>query len=160
MPISLILHPSVKWEVLELRTRPGYALCRCVCGKEKEVRHQYLRKGRSTNCGCLTIRRNNSKNLAYGCWQSMKKRCNNPKDPFYHRYGGRGIKVCDRWQQSFRDFLSDVGPRPSKTYTLDRIDNDGDYEPGNVRWATPKEQTANRPLSGAAYFSKYGPPTA
>jgi hypothetical protein len=73
----------------------------------------------------------------------MRRRCRNPAAKDYHNYGGRGITVCARWQASYVAFLADVGRRPSPQHTLDRINNAGDYEPGNVRWATPKEQHAN-----------------
>lgn len=77
-------------------------------------------------------------------WLSMKSRCKNPKHPRYKDWGGRGIKVCDRWNKSFSAFLQDVGFRPSDEYSIDRIDNDGNYEPGNVKWSTVQEQTHNR----------------
>lgn len=82
----------------------------------------------------------------YRLWLWMKQRCNRPKTSCYPRYGGRGIKVCERWlgRQGFSNFLADMGHRPSKEYSLDRIDNDGNYEPGNVRWATRIEQRHNR----------------
>jgi len=80
----------------------------------------------------------------YHTWKSMKQRCNNPNDSDYQCYGGRGIKVCDRWAKSYDDFESDMGEKPSKDHSIDRIDPDGNYEPGNVRWATSKQQARNR----------------
>lgn len=78
----------------------------------------------------------------YRIWTNMKGRCSNPRHQEFHNYGGR-VHVCDRWKASFKDFYADMGPRPSARHSLDRIDNDGDYEPSNVRWATPKEQARN-----------------
>ena len=85
-----------------------------------------------------------SKSAEYRAWSSMKQRCLNPRCSVYKNYGGRGITVCVRWQRDFLDFLDDLGPRPSPKHTLDRIDNDGNYQPGNVRWATYQEQESNR----------------
>lgn len=85
------------------------------------------------------------KSPEYQSWASMLGRCCNPNRSHYHRYGGRGITVCERWQHSFQAFLEDVGPRPTPKHTLDRFpDNNGNYEPGNVRWATRKQQSRNR----------------
>src|SRR6266850_3206174 len=80
----------------------------------------------------------------YRAWVHMKYRCTNPNAQNYHRYGGRGIQVCEQWMSSFISFLADVGHRPIKNLTLERINNDGNYEPGNVKWATQYEQTQNR----------------
>lgn len=80
----------------------------------------------------------------YRAWDHMIYRCTSVNCREYPRYGGRGIKVCDRWLKSFDDFLSDVGPRPSSSHSLDRVNNDGDYEPSNCRWATKREQANNK----------------
>lgn len=87
-----------------------------------------------------------AKTPEYYAWMNMRGRCNNPKADRYPRYGGRGITVCDRWQTSFENFLADMGPRPPGT-TLDRKNNDGNYEPGNCRWATRTEQESNKSTS-------------
>jgi hypothetical protein len=88
----------------------------------------------------------------YSCWAAMKQRCFNPKSSVWHRYGGRGIKVCERWIV-FENFLSDMGPKPSLDHSIDRIDNDGDYEPRNCKWSTQKEQCDNRANSILVEFN-------
>lgn len=95
----------------------------------------------------------------YYAWIDMRRRCNDPKRPQYPRYGGRGISVCDRWNASFADFLADVGRAPDKTAVLDRIDNDGDYEPGNVKWSTPTDSTNNRRVTRRVYVNGERIPT-
>lgn len=120
-------------------------LCKCDCGNEKEVASRYLTEGRIKSCGC---KRSRSKNMylspTYKSWISAKQRCYNQSSSQYNNYGGRGIAMCERWKNSFTAFLEDMGERPSKKHTLDRINVDGNYEPQNCRWATPIEQSNNR----------------
>lgn len=93
-----------------------------------------------------------SKTVEYAAWLEMKRRCYNPKYHAFNYYGGRGIKVCERWLESFANFLEDMGYRPSPHYSLDRIDNNGDYEPANCRWATKSQQQSNRRAYGKTGF--------
>lgn len=123
--------------------------CLCECGKSKEVYSAYLRYGETKSCGCskaefirnfvTTHGMRNTKE--YSCWTNLKSRCSNLDDP---HYGGRGIKVCDRWKNSFDNFYEDMGNAPTKEHSIDRIDWDGDYEPDNCRWATWAEQQNNK----------------
>ena len=91
--------------------------------------------------------------IEYTSWASMKRRCGDPENQDYHLYGGRGITVCDRWMKSFYDFMADMGPRPSRKHMLDRKNNDGNYEPGNCRWATPLQSGRNTRKNKRITFS-------
>lgn len=126
-------------------------LCICECGNSKDAGSYSLRKNLTTHCGCQTIK-NISKSLTkhgmkrtpeYRSWSHMIDRCENPNNVGWHLYGGRGIKVCDRWRQDFRHFFEDMDKRPSLKHSLDRKNNNGNYEPSNCRWATQKEQNSN-----------------
>lgn len=137
-------------------------LCFCDCGSKAWVQPKRLRSGHTTSCGCRskenilagrelrhkeqTVHGENrvgNRSPEHIVWSGIKERCCNPKSKYYYRYGGRGITVCSTWQTSFATFLRDVGRKPAGCDSLDRIDNNKGYEPGNVRWATRVQQANN-----------------
>lgn len=128
--------------------------CRCDCGVIKPIQGCRLRKTYkpTRSCGCLItaglISRSKThgmrKSSEYTIWTDMKQRCFNPNDPYYKDYGGRGISVCQEWADSFESFYEHIGQRPSKRHTIERLNGSGNYEPGNVKWATWEEQANNR----------------
>jgi len=122
-------------------------LCTCDCGENKVIMSGNLHNGTSRSCGCRNGQpRHGLRNTPeYRAWSAMKTRCYNKKTGDKYRiYGGRGITVCREWLHNFPAFLEHIGNRPSTGHSLDRINNNGNYEPGNVRWATRKEQQQNR----------------
>lgn len=131
--------------------------CICSCGTPCVARSGDLASGRHTSCGCyhreiVTKHGNSGKHgiystrpFEYRCWSKMKQRCSDPKQNGYKHYGGRGVIVCRQWIDSFEEFLKGVGYAPSESHSLDRYPNkNGNYEPGNVRWATKQEQNRNK----------------
>jgi hypothetical protein len=149
----LVLHKT-EYKIISGRKRLHY-MCQCDCGSKKEVKSTAL-KGTNMvfSCGCILRDMGMQRRLPnrkvegkitreYRTWIGIKERCYQKNAKHYHRYGGRGIKVCDRWLNDFDTFLLDMGKRPAGKYSLDRINNDGDYEPQNCRWATKWEQARN-----------------
>jgi len=142
-------------------------ICLCDCGKEKKLILERVRDGRTKSCGCLrseiTIKRNilctqglrhgknrrSGRTSEYACWAHMKERCSNPDCKAYKYYGERGITVCKRWE-TFENFFDEMGKKPYKNYSLDRINNDGNYEPGNCRWTDWVTQRNNQRKRNAA----------
>ncbi len=130
---------SIKW------------LCQCDCGNTSVVRADSLKTGNTSSCGCnrkgVTVKRSTTHGMSYTkeyiTWDNMKQRCTNSKRKDYKNYGGRGITICKEWQASFEAFYRDMGDKP-KGLTLDRINVNGDYTPGNCRWATQSEQCLNQ----------------
>jgi hypothetical protein len=129
--------------------------CKCDCGNETIVWGPSLSNGCTKSCGCLHLETAAAQGRAmyqhgmcysaeYRTWHYMKMRCLNSTYSDFAAYGGRGITICSQWLNSFETFYNDVGPRPSSNHSIDRIDVNGNYEPGNVRWATPLEQGRNK----------------
>jgi hypothetical protein len=136
-----------------MQDRKAAYRCLCDCGRTTVVNGVHLRRGNIRSCGCLQAEITRARNVVlakhhhygsptYRSWIAMKGRCRDPKRKYYHQCG---VRVCERWENSFEDFLADVGERPTLSHTIDRYPNPaGNYEPGNARWATKKEQANNK----------------
>lgn len=133
-----------------------YWLCQCDCGKKKVIAGSNLKRSSKTkSCGCLHVENNVRLSTKHGyanrgattpeyyIWVKMIRRCHNKKDPAYKYYGARGISVCGEWRKSFSNFIKDMGRRPAHLKSIERRNNNGNYEPDNCKWATPKEQGNN-----------------
>jgi hypothetical protein len=138
------------------KVRVGNFICKC--GNIRNIMLKSVRLGITKSCGCYHIEQSKirktqlthnqagkkTRTVEYTAWAAMKDRCYNPKNIRWNCYGGRGIKVCDRWINSFEYFFEDMGVKPSRIYSMDRIDVNGNYEPSNCKWSTSKEQANNR----------------
>lgn len=153
-----VISPSEK-----IRGGERYWYCQCQCGELCCVRGANLRNGGSKSCGCINkehmVKRNTTHGQrftpTYQTWLNMIQRCTNPKASYYYRYGGRGITVCLRWRESYENFLFDMGTKP-EGLTIDRIDSNQGYFPGNVRWASQQEQAVNKDqVRNAKGYSKH-----
>lgn len=141
----------VLYQIPGSRKSPSKVACQCECGNKTIQFKNSITSGRVKSCSCYKnelARKNHlkhglRKHPIYSIWNAMIQRCYNPKNKSFHNYGGRGIKVCDEWKQSFYSFYLNIGNRPSAKHTLDRINNDGNYEPTNVKWSLPHEQANN-----------------
>lgn len=153
--LHLTGHKYNRWTVISEAGKDKHGatfwLCRCDCGEMGQVRTTHLRLGVSKSCGCLQREVAAAEKTTHGLyrhplydvWHAMHRRTSNPEDPGYPHYGGRGISVCERWS-SLDAFVVDMGPSYRKGLTIDRVNNDGNYEPGNCRWTTRVVQQRNR----------------
>ena len=156
--LVVLAHADARRSGHKMRAR---AVVRCDCGTEKEIWSESLKYAKTVSCGCLqrevVADRERTHGMAttplYKVWSSIKRRCRVPDDPHYAEYGGRGITVCDEWADDFAAFARAVGKRPSVRHSLDRVDNDRGYEPGNVRWATHTQQMRNTRHNHLVFFN-------
>lgn len=141
----------LKVNSLVIHKYPQKWSCECDCGKIVVVTSPSLRSGNTKSCGCLAIELLKGRTIKHGmcntkehrAWKDMKARCYNPRSQEYKNYGGRGVKVCESWRDSFEAFFKEIGYAPSPEHSLNRLDNNGNYESGNVNWATETEQQRN-----------------
>ncbi len=135
-----------RWTVLaHAGTRSGHAhsACECDCGARQVIRNSHLRAENAHACrSCARTRHGLSATSEWLAWSNMRRRCSDPSHRSYAYYGKKGIQVCERWS-SFESFVADMGPKPSARHSLERVDSDGNYEPGNCVWATPTQQARN-----------------
>lgn len=142
---SLIGKKYNKWTILSYFSGKSCIIisCRCECGTLSNIQSNAVLRGRSKSCKyCAPKKHGCYKSPTNSSWSAARNRCNNKNNKYYESYGGRGIKMCQRWDR-FENFLADMGEKPDKM-TLDRINNDGDYEPSNCRWATYSQQNSNQ----------------
>ena len=131
-------------EDTRIKKTHAYWVCLCACGNVVTVDGLKLRSKHTNSCGCLRRKHGYSQTAEYGSYKKMMRRCYDPLSENYGFYGGRGIKVCDRWRNSVEAFMADMGKKPQEDYTLDRIDVNGNYTPENCRWADPQTQQKNK----------------
>jgi len=150
---------AIERDTSNTKTNSAAWRCLCDCGNTTTTASTYLRNGHTKSCGCLrklppaNKTHGRTKSVEFHAWNNMKARCYNPKYNQFHCYGGRGIIVCDRWLNSFQSFYSDMGKRPSPKHSIDRINNDGNYEPDNCKWSTPREQANNASYNRKLIFN-------